>query len=108
MIRLALIFAIVFLMVMQAHADPRWQRHGGGGWRGAGQGGGAGWHRPVYRGGDNGALGGFLGGLAGGWLWRQWSQPEPQVVVVPQGPTVEWCVQRYRSSTRELISASMG
>jgi len=100
MTRLALIFAITFLMVMQAHADPR--RGDGGGWHGGGGGhgwgGGGGWNRPnvgpVWRPRGYGYGGGYnfgagvLGGAIGGFLWRQWNTPQANE---------EWCAQRYRS-----------
>ena len=37
-----------------------------------------------------------IGGAIGGWLWRQWAQPEP----VPEAAPIRdaaWCAQRYRS-----------
>lgn len=114
MARLILIFIAVFLMVMQAHADPR----GGHGWGGGGRGwgGGGNWSRPnvgpVWRPryyGDHGTgfAGGVIGGAIGSWLWNQWAQPPAPVVVeqppviVQQGATIEWCIQRYRSYNPE-------
>jgi hypothetical protein len=113
MIRLILIFAITFIMVMDAGAQERRGRGGGDGYRGGDRGGyshrgdrpryyhaqrpgyryrqGYGWYDP-------GAA--IVGGAIGSWLWRQWAQPEPApVVVVPQEPTrgMEWCMNRYKS-----------
>jgi len=126
MIRLILIFAITFIMVMDAGAQDR--RRGGGDGRGGGwsQGGGGhhrGYNRPApryyhaqrpgyrYRSGygwyDPGSA--IIGGAIGGWLWRQFNDPPPpQVVVVPQEPIrdVAWCMNRYRSynpSTRTYL-----
>lgn len=95
MIRLILIFLITFLMVMQASAQPHRGGHMGGGW-----GGGSHWAGHGYRGhgyGGGSALPGVLGGILGGYLWRQWN--EPNVVIVPQEPIrdIQWCIQRYRS-----------
>jgi hypothetical protein len=74
--------------------ERHWPGHGhrGGGHAAYGHPGGSGWHR-----GNNDAVGGFLGGILGGYLWRQFNQPD--VVVVPQEPVrdVAWCMQRYRS-----------
>jgi len=102
MIRSILIFIIVCLMVVSAHADPRWAGHGGGwgghpgGWGGGEHhwGGGGYYHR--Y---DPGTA--FWGGVVGGWIGSVFApRPEPEVVVVPQqpvAPSIEWCIQRYRS-----------
>lgn len=99
MLRLVLIFCITFLMVMQAGADPR-HFGGGGGWN-SGWHGGERWHGGyryreyspgVWRRYDP-ALGGFIGGMIGGWLWRQWAQPEP----VEPVRDMEWCINRYKS-----------
>lgn len=64
--------------------------HGGGGWS---RGGDRGWHSDrSYRYDPSAAI----GGAVGGWLWRQFN--DPQVIVVPQqGMTVQDCLQRYRS-----------
>lgn len=94
--RLALIFAIVFLMVFQAHADPRWQGRAWDGHWGHASGGhwGRGYGRP---GGYGDPMGGFLGGVVGGIFGNWLSRPEPQVVIVPPQRDEAWCIQRYRS-----------
>lgn len=104
-------FIVVFLMVTQAPGQER--RHGGGG--------GGNWHRPTPTWSGGGGQrhyygsrqpgyryepgrGWFdpsaaIGGAIGSFLWRQWAQPEPEVVVVPQEPMRDeaWCTNRYRS-----------
>lgn len=103
--RIALLLAVVCAFALPVSAQPR-DHHRDGGWqRGGGHGGGySRWHRPGWRydqrgGGwyDPGAA--IIGGAIGGWLWRQFNQPEPPVIVVPQEPMrdVAWCIQRYRS-----------
>jgi BA14K-like protein len=107
MLRLILIFAITFIMVMDAGAQDR--RRGGGDGRGWDRGGGHSSHaarpgqryyhaqRPGYR--YRSGYGWYdpsaiIGGAIGGWLWRQWAQPEP-----PPEPVrdVAWCMNRYKS-----------
>jgi hypothetical protein len=63
---------------------------------------GRGWYNPSA----------VIGGAVGGWLWRQFAQPEPQVIVVPEQTPVRdvaWCMNRYRSydpQTRTYLSYS--
>jgi hypothetical protein len=97
MIRLVLIFIITTLMVFSAHAQ---ERHfdpggGGGGWSGQRHFGGPVYHPSYY--GHRDAAGALVGGILGGWLWRQFNEPAPVVVQAPAGPTVEWCISRYKS-----------
>jgi hypothetical protein len=116
----AMTIAMVFVFLAAA-ASAQEHRHGGGGggWHGGrptptwGSGRGGGGQRHYYSGRQPGyryepGRGWFnpsaaIGGALGGWLWRQWAQPEPPVVVVqPEdkyyGPdTVQWCINRYKS-----------
>jgi len=108
MTRLVLIFVIAFLMVMQAGAgntEPRGQGRGWGGDRhssGQHHGGNRyygqsrpGWrYRQGYGWYDPSAA--IIGGAIGGWLWRQFNQPD-EVVVQEPVRGMEWCMNRYKS-----------
>lgn len=99
------------LVATAASAQPRGHGHGGdgraGGWHGSGgPRGGSGWHGGFggyhprgYGYGHYNPVPGVVGGILGGWLWRQFNQPEPepQIVVVEPQRDVAWCMNRYRS-----------
>jgi BA14K-like protein len=116
MLRLILIFAIMFIMVMDAGAQDRRRGggdgRGGGGWSHGDRGGRTVHHyyhdrRPGYR--YHPGRGWYdpsavIGGAIGGWLWRQWAQPEPEPV-----RDIAWCMNRYKSydpRTRTYLSYS--
>lgn len=99
------LMAVLLLLMGTAWAFAEPPRRGDG-WRGGGQhhgqhhrpGGGHGYRGPRV---DPGTA--FAGAIIGSWLWRQWTQPEPPVVIQPQALapwTPEWyqfCTGRYRS-----------
>jgi|SRR6516162_9180151 hypothetical protein len=98
------LFLLLLLLSFPALADPPWEHHGGEGWHGGG--GGWGWRRPEDGGWENGA-GNIIGGAIGSFLWHQWAEPNPPVVVVPQAvpaaPTPgspaynAYCFNKYHS-----------
>lgn len=78
--------ALAFTAGAQERHRGGWEHGQGGNWGGHSQH----WHGPGY--GHDNPFGNVLGGIIGGYLWRQFNQPEVQA-----GPSVDWCIQRYHS-----------